>query len=373
MNKVFDFIKREMVLTIAIILAIGSAFWVPPGEAYLSYIDYRVLGILLSLMIVMEGFQQIGVFAAAGESLIKRTSTIRNLVMVLILLCFFSSMLITNDVALLTFVPFAVYILQRSRCENYMIPVVVLQTIAANLGSMLTPIGNPQNLYIYNLAQMDLLVFIEIMLPYTMGALVLLLVCMLAIPQYPVQMESIIRQGEEDRNLPKRDILLFGILFLLCILVVVRLLPYYLVLPLIIIVTIWYDYRILKKVDYSLLFTFVAFFIFVGNLGNIPTIQNELQMLVSGKEMWVAIAASQVFSNVPATLLLSGFTENYVELLKGVNLGGLGTLIASMASLISYKIYAQHYSTGRGRYMLVFTLANIGFLALLTALERIIG
>ena len=375
MNRIINFMKKETVLVIAIILAVMSSFFVPPNREYISYIDFRVLGILLSLMIVMEGFQQIGVFSCVGKQLLKLTSTIRQLVTVLVLLCFFSSMLVTNDVALLTFVPFAVYVLQQVKGENFMIPVIVLQTIAANLGSMLTPIGNPQNLYLYNLSQMDILSFCEIMLPYTVCSLVLLMVCMLAFPQYTIQIERIMEQehGNGKSTLSHKDTMLFGILFLLCVLAVVRLIPYYFVLVLVIAGAFWYHYQVILKVDYSLLLTFIAFFIFIGNMGNMETVQNALQLLVNGKEMWVAIAASQVVSNVPATFLLSGFTDNYVELLKGVNLGGLGTLIASMASLISYKIYAQQYNKGKGRYLLVFTIANVGFLAILTALEKIVG
>lgn len=366
MQKIVAFIKKETVLVIATILAVISACFVTPSERYFEYIDWRVLGILLSLMIVMAGFQKSGLFDAIGIKLLERTKNTAQLVGVLVFLSFFSSMFITNDVALLTFVPFAVLTLQKCHQERLMVLVLVLQTIAANLGSMLTPIGNPQNLYLYNLAGMNMGEFVVLMLPYTVlsGALLFIILFVLSARKQKISMEECSFIKEETGDSKRKNVVYF-VLFVLSLFVVARLLPYYIVLALVLVVVCFMDRGVLKNVDYCLLLTFISFFIFTGNMGNIPTIRDTLQSLVAGRELGVGIISSQFISNVPAALLLSGFTDDYQALLLGVNLGGLGTLIASMASLISYKIYAHNYNKTKGIYLMWFTVANILFLAVL--------
>lgn len=377
MKRIIAFMKKEAVLVVAVILAVISAFAVPPTAAYLEYIDWRVLGILLSLMIIMAGLQKNGLFDAIGNRLLQKTKNTMQLSMVLVFLCFFSSMLITNDVALITFVPFAIFTLQKSKQDKLAIPVIVLQTVAANLGSMLTPIGNPQNLYLYNLAEMTMAEFVQWMLPYTVVSGVLLLFGVLWIARRKEPIHDILVEKEDNtasnskwKTLHKNVVYLT--LFALSLMVVMRLLPYYLVLILIVLLVFYMDRSVLKQVDYCLLFTFIAFFIFTGNMGNITAINEMLQSLVSGREVAVGVAASQFISNVPAALLLSGFTSDYGALLVGVNLGGLGTLIASMASLISYKIYGNTYGSSKGKYLLAFTLVNILFLVVLLALVLVV-
>lgn len=364
MHKIIEFVKKETILVVATLLAIMSAFFVPPSSTYLSYIDWRVLGILLSLMIVMAGLQKNGLFDEIGLRLLQHTKNTAQLVGVLVFLCFFSSMLITNDVALLTFVPFAVLILQKCRQERLMVLVLILQTIAANLGSMLTPIGNPQNLYLYNLSGMKMGKFISVMMPYTVlsGMLLLIVIFVLSARKQKISVdECLIR---ERKRLCKEDIL-YLILFVFSLLAVMRVLPYYLVLAIVLISVFVMDRDVFAKVDYCLLLTFISFFVFTGNMGSFPEIRDALQNLVAGRELGIGILTSQVISNVPAALLLSGFTRNYDSLLLGVNIGGLGTLIASMASLISYKIYTHHYNRTKGIYLLWFTVANLLFLAVL--------
>ncbi len=377
MQKIIEFIKKETVLVIAAILAIVSAYWVPPSGAYLSYIDWRVLGILLSLMIVMAGFQKNGLFDTIGRRLLEHTKNTAQLVGVLVFLCFFSSMLITNDVALLTFVPFAVLVLQKCRQERLMVLTLILQTIAANLGSMLTPIGNPQNLYLYNLADMEMGEFLFLMLPYTAlsGVLLLIVIFVLSARKQKISTDIwLLSEKNRDSIDPaeergrRRKNLVYFLLFILSILVVMRLLPCAPVLFAVLVVVFFMERQVLVNVDYCLLLTFISFFIFIGNMGNLPAIRTSLQNLVAGRELGVGILTSQIISNVPAALLLSGFTEDYRTLLLGVNIGGLGTLIASMASLISYKIYAQHYNRTKGIYLLWFTVANLLFLAVLLLL-----
>lgn len=368
-KKILEFIKKETVLSAAILLALISACFVRPNLSYMEYIDWRVLGILLSLMIVMAGFQKNGLFDEIGMRLLSRTKNTAQLTGVLVFLCFFSSMFITNDVALITFVPFAVLTLRKCRQERLMVLVIILQTIAANLGSMFTPIGNPQNLYLYQLSGMGLGEFLLFMLPYTMvsGLLLLITIFVLSARKQKLSLENC-SFGADRKSFDKKKNVLYFVLFLLCLLVVARLLPYYLVLAAVVLAVLFADREVFKNVDYCLLFTFIAFFIFTGNLGNLPAFRSVLEGLVEGRELLVGILASQCISNVPAALLLSGFTENSKGLLLGVNIGGLGTLIASMASLISYKIYAHNYNKTKGVYLMWFTFANLMFLAVLVLL-----
>ncbi|MBE5888257.1 MAG: citrate transporter [Lachnospiraceae bacterium] len=368
-QRVIEFCKKEVVLVVATVLAVASAFVVPPSAEYWGYIDWHVLGVLLSLMIVMAGLQKNGLFDALGEALLSRTKKVWQLVVVLVMLCFFLSMAITNDVALITFVPFAVVALEKSQKQDLLIPVVVLQTIAANLGSMLTPIGNPQNLYLYNLSGMNIGEFILVMLPYTGISLALLLASILLLKG---KKEAVIVSNKAESALDMKKILVYLMLFVLAFLVVLKVLPFEVVLGITLVVVFFMERKVLKDVDYCLLLTFISFFVFTGNMGNIPVIKNALQQLVEGREVLIGVLSSQAISNVPAALLLSGFTSDYKALLVGVNLGGLGTLIASMASLISYKILANKYNDKKGKYFLWFTLANIGFLVILMILNVLI-
>ena len=383
-EKCVHFIKQETVLAVATVLAVISAFFVTPSAAYLEYIDWRVLGILLSLMIIMAGLQKTGLFDSIGAKLLGKTGNTRQLAFILVFLCFFFSMLITNDVALFTFVPFAMIMLKKCKQEKLLIPVLVLQTIAANLGSMLTPIGNPQNLYLYNLSGMGMGEFIGVMLPYTIISGVLLCIAIvICCKKEPITEVVIESSNDEDesvspeerkalqekaalekgRNFIKNTV--YITLFVLSLCVVAHLVPFEMVLLAVILLVFNMDRKVLTQVDYCLLLTFIAFFIFTGNMGNISVVRDTLQQLVAGKELAIGVISSQAISNVPAALLLSGFTSNYRELLIGVNLGGLGTLIASMASLISYKLFAKEYNDQKGKYFWWFTIANVIFLAVL--------
>lgn len=374
-----NFIKKETVLVVATILAILSAFIVKPSAAYAAYIDWRVLGILLSLMIVMAGLQKNGLFDRIGAALLKKTKNTMHLSMVLVFLCFFFSMFITNDVALITFVPFAMLTMQKCGQEKLLLPVVVFQTLAANLGSMLTPIGNPQNLYLYNLSGMGMGEFLLCMLPYTVISGVLILISVIWIVRKKEKIQVTVADDKKEEASATNfgwkayhKNVVYITLFVLSLLVVMRVLPYHMVLLLILLLVFYMDRAVLKQVDYCLLLTFISFFIFTGNMGNIPAVNGALQELVAGRELLVGILSSQVISNVPAALLLSGFTNDYEALLRGVNIGGLGTLIASMASLISYKIYAQAYNEKKGAYFRYFTAMNILFLLVLVVFAMLV-
>lgn len=375
MKRVVSFIKKETVLLAAWVLALISAFFVKPSGAYLGYIDFRSLGILWSLMVIMQGLKQNGVFSFVGTRLLAKTRKVWQLSAVLIFLCFFCSMFITNDVALITFVPFAVMMLQSCKKEELMIPVIVLQTVAANLGSMLTPIGNPQNLYLFGISQMGVGEFVRFMLPYTILSGVLLIVCICFLKGKSDLVDAAISEKElltNERGRVEKACVYTG-LFVLSLFVVGRVLDYRYMVAIVFAVVFFMEKKTIFHVDYSLLLTFVGFFIFTGNMGKIQTVSNLLQQVIQGREVALGVLISQCISNVPATLLLSGFTEEYKKLLLGVNIGGLGTLIASMASLISYKIFANTCNKEKGRYFIHFTMINIVFLIVLLAFAAVLG
>lgn len=367
-EKLICFFKQETVLCAAFALAIVSMFFVPPDKGYIGYVDFRTLSILFCLMSVMAGLQKSGVFQCVAQALLVRVRKAWQLVLILVLLCFFSSMLVTNDVALITFVPFTLVVLGMVGPEvknRLLIPVVVLQTIAANLGSMLTPIGNPQNLYLYGKAGLSLGNFVLLMLPYAAVALVVIVVWGLVQSRAyhgPVQVSF--SEGAKISG-SSVHLAVYAVLFALALLTVARVVPYGVTLGVTIAALLVMDWSIFSRVDYSLLLTFVGFFIFIGNIGRLPAFSQMLQQVVSGHEVLAGVAASQVISNVPAALLLSGFTEDLSALIIGVNLGGLGTLIASMASLISYKLIAREESRIKGAYFRYFTAVNVCFLVIL--------
>lgn len=367
-EKFICFFKRETVLCAAVLLALLSMLLVWPDAEYIAYIDFRTLAILFCLMGVMAGLKNSGVFQWVAQKLLGKVRRVWQLVLSLVLLCFFSSMLLTNDVALITFVPFTFIILGligRKAQKRLLIPIVVLQTIAANLGSMLTPIGNPQNLYLYGKSGISLASFLLLMLPYVLFAFLIIVVWSLLQARIYKAKLTISISGKTAISGTPVQLLVYALLFGLDLLTVARVLPYQLTLGLTILGLLLVDREAFRRVDYSLLLTFVGFFIFIGNVGRLPVFHQLLQQLVVGHELLAAVLASQIISNVPAALLLSGFTENYTALLIGVNLGGLGTLIASMASLISYKLLVREDSRLKGRYFRYFTLANLCFLVLL--------
>ena len=357
-----DVFRRETVLCIAGVLAVASAFLVPPSPAYLDYIDWNTLAMLFSLMAVVKGFQKAGLFLRLGGGLLRRTCTSRGMLLILVFLPFFFSMLVTNDVALITFVPLALTVLPLAGQEQFTVPLVVLQTAAANLGSMLTPMGNPQNLYLYTQSGMGFGALCLLMLPYVALSGVCLAAMCLALPAKPVTAAP--AQGQA---LPgqRRVLALSGVGFLLCLGGIFKVLPPLAIAAVIGVFLLLADRKLLAGVDYALLATFVAFFVFIGNLGSLAGFRDFLASILDGREVVVSVLSSQVISNVPAALLLSGFTQDWEGLLIGCNLGGLGTLIASMASLISYKQIAQVYPRRKPAYLVWFTVCNVALLALL--------
>lgn len=375
-QKIKGYIKKEPVLCIALLLAFVSMFWIHPDAGYVDYIDFRTLAILFCLMAVVTGMKEIGVFDWFSQKLLLHVKGMWQVILILVLLCFFLSMAITNDVALITFVPLTIIVLGQlgeEKKRRWLLPVVVMQTVAANLGSMLTPIGNPQNLYLYGLADMGFAEFVRLMFPYSLAALFLLLVWIaLSVLGKRETAPITIHLPKPARVTDVRRLLMHLALFLVCLLAVAHVLHYAVPLALVLLLMLVTDRKVLKQVDYSLLGTFVGFFVFIGNMGRLEAFRSILTTVIEGREMLTAVVASQVMSNVPAALLLSGFTDRYDLLLVGVNLGGLGTLIASMASLISFKYIAQEDKGLQGRYLIRFTAANLVFLAAMLAVHFLI-
>lgn len=360
MAKIKEFIKNEAVLIISFFLAIISAVFVGFDSEYVGYIDYKTLGLLFCLMAVTSAFNNQGVFSLLAVKMLKKVKNTRSLSLVFCLLCFFSSMLITNDVALITFVPFTILTLKVSNNFKPLIPLITLETISANLGSMLTPIGNPQNLFLFSKFNMTMGDFLSAILPYATLSLVMILISLVFIKKENISAQ----QAESENQAPKKlNCVVYSALFILAMLTVFRILNFVILLAVTIIVMLVLDRNAIKRVDYSLILTFVFLFVFIGNLGRIEAISSFLQKIIVGNEVLVGVISSQFFSNVPAAILLSGFSNSAKALLVGVNLGGLGTLIASMASLISFKFVSKE-NIKTSKYVLVFTLFNVVFLAI---------
>lgn len=400
---VAELVRKDPVLAIAVVLALASCVAVPPDAGYLGYVDLRTIGMLFSLMTVMAGLARLGVFAAACRRLLLVARGPRRLCLALSLLTFFSSMLITNDVALVTFVPLGLLALGALGSERLTCFTVVMMTIAANLGSMFTPVGNPQNLYLYSISHMGMGEFLLLMLPYTLGALALLALVVWLFGRAAVKDAGPAQDAGPARDAGTQDagtqgaglqgtservadaqagtpehvslarMLPWLAVFACALLSVAHVLPFQVTVVAALAVGAVVDRKALANVDYALLATFVAFFVFVGNMGRIQVVDEFIAQMVTGHELAVSVAASQVLSNVPAAILLSGFTSDWPALIVGTNLGGLGTLIASMASLISYKQLALVLPHAKGRYLVQFTLWNVAFLAVLLGLHLLVG
>ena len=379
-ERLKEFWKKETVFCISFLLAAASLLAVPVDRGYLAYPDYRTLALLFCLMMVVAGFQSLGIFTLLGKLLLRKAGSSRGISILLVLLCFFCSMLITNDVTLITFVPFTLLVFRMVHREDRVLKIVVLETIAANLGSMATPIGNPQNIYLHSVSGMGMKEFLLAVLPYAGISLVLLLVALFVEKDEPLAGAA---DGLEDKSPGSQDgiamrrmltgVVPYLLLLLLSLLVVFRILPYGVALIVTAVVVFVVNRRLYRSLDWFLLLTFLCFFIFIGNMKRIPEVSDFLMTVLEGRELWLGILVSQVISNVPAAILLSGFTDHFAPLLTGVNLGGLGTLIASLASLISFRFYAREYPDQKGRFLGVFTLWNVGFLLILMAAAVAIG
>ena len=360
MSKITGFFRSQPVLVISCAAAVMTMFFIPPDMQYIGYCNFGVLAELFALMTAVAGLRSAGLFEKLTSALLKRAGTLRHLSQIFIFLCFFSSMLVTNDVALITFVPLTLMAFADIEDEKSRILTLVLETVAANLGSMMTPIGNPQNLYLFDKYEMSGMQFIQTMLPAGIVSLLCLILLSFLIPKTSCP----VREHKEVK-ISAVHAAVWTVLFAVCVAAVFKLLPYWVCAAAAAAAALILDRRLLLKVDYFLLATFIFFFVFVGNIARVDAVNAFFSDILKNNEIIVSALLSQVISNVPASVMLSGFTRNGTALLLGVNLGGLGTPIASMASLISLQFYRRAKNAKTGRYLAVFSAVNFGLLALL--------
>ncbi len=357
-----SFIKKNLVLVIAFAAALLTSFFVLPDMEYLHYFDYRTLACLFCVLAVVCALKNINFFYLLARKVVLLFQTARMSILALVYITFLGSMLIANDMALLTFLPLGFFVLTKTGKEHYMAFTFIMQNIAANLGGMLTPFGNPQNLYLYSVYHIPNMEFMGIMvLPFVLSILLITICCVIF-----VKNELLVLSDEKVAFEPKKTAL-YLLLFAISILIVFREIPYWIGLVMIPITLLFADRKALKMVDYPLLFTFVFFFIFSGNMARIEPVRNFFSMLLEKSTLLFSVVSCQVISNVPSAILLSQFTDNYKDLLIGVNIGGVGTLISSLASLITFREYIKHNPQKSGYYLKQFSAYNFGFLAVLTA------
>ncbi len=368
MSYVLTFFKRNMMMTVAMFAAIATVFLVPVDRGYVDYIDVKTISCLFCVLAVVCALKDVNFFYLLARKIVEHFHTVRLCVLALVYITFIGSMLIANDMALLTFLPLGYYVLSSTRKEKYMAYVFILQNIAANLGGMLTPFGNPQNLYLYTRFHIANGEFIRIMFPPFTLAVILITICCLFVKSEP--MTLIGQKSPEEHH--RRKTVLYLVLFALSIAIVFRSFPYWIGLIIIPLVLLFADRHALKMVDYPLLLTFVFFFIFAGNMARIDVVRRFFCYLLGKNTLLFSVLSCQFISNVPSAILLSGFTGDYADLLIGVNIGGVGTLISSLASLITFREYMRH-NPGKGKYYMgMFSLINFGFLFIMLGFEFIL-
>ena len=390
-----NLLKSETILIVASILALISCFIVPPDAEYKEYVHMSTISQLVCLMLVVCGFQRIGVFRIIGSRLLHHVSTARGLVITLISLTYFSAMFITNDVALVTFIPFAISVLIMADMEEHAVLVGTLMTLGANMGSMLTPIGNAHNLYLKALTGMPSTEMIGIMAPYSITAAVMLVIISCVVfGKKPVSEFNALDGAGIERGVlapsagkPQPDeirltgygasyggwrTVVYSLLFVVCLLAVSDFIPLWAMCVIVFAAFLVCDRRVFRNVDWGLPLTFTMFFIFIGNMRRVPEFYELAASLVNAHPLEVSVVSSQFISNVPTTLLLSGFCDQWRPLIIGTNLGGMGTLIASMASLIGYKNVVRKYPDRKGRYLAVYSAVNVLFLIVLVGLSWVI-
>ena len=362
-----SFIKKNAVMCIALLLAIITSCIVPPDAEYLSYFDLKTLSCLFCVLAVVCALKNIRFFYMLAQQIVRMFKNARMCVLALIYITFIGSMLIANDMALLTFLPLGFFVLSSTGKQKYMAFTFIMQNIAANLGGMLTPFGNPQNLYLYTKYNIPTGEFMAIMaLPFVISIALITLCCLVFVKNDPLEFS-----GDRISLEPRRTILYLA-LFVLSIAIVFRGIPYWIGLIVIPLVLLAVDPKALAQVDYPLLLTFVFFFIFAGNMARIDVVRQLFSFLLDKNTLLFSVISCQCISNVPSAILLSQFTDNYRELLVGVNIGGAGTLIASLASLITFREYTKNNPGQNAKYIALFSLFNFGILAILTVVMLLV-
>ena len=367
-TKIISFAKTNAVVIIAAFAALVTSFIVPPDREYLGYFDWKTLTCLFCVLAVVCALRNIRFFYTMAKAIIRKFKNTKYCILALVYITFIGSMLIANDMALLTFLPLGYFVLRTTGKEKYMAFTYIMQNIAANLGGLLTPFGNPQNLYLYTKFSIPDAEFIRIMFPPFIVAISLItLLCLVFVKSEPLEIE------EKAAELPKARVAIYLALFALSILIVFRTIPFVVGLMVIPVALLFLDREALRSVDYGLLLTFVFFFIFSGNMARIDAVRSFFSALLERNTLLFSALSCQVISNVPSAILLSQFTTNYRELLLGVNIGGVGTLIASLASLITFKAYTKDQPGNTLAYILKFTAFNVLFFGVLVGFCTLFG
>ena len=362
-----NFVKKNVVMVVAMAAALITCFIIPPDRAYLDYFDVKTLTCLFCVLAVVCALKNINFFYTLARKIVRVFKNARLSVLALVYITFIGSMLIANDMALLTFLPLGLFVLSSTGKGNYLAFTFIMQNIAANLGGMLTPFGNPQNLYLYTKFAIPNGEFMLIMAPpFVLSVVLITLCCLIFVKPEPLALK------DEKVTLPVGRTVTYLLLFALAIAIVFRGIPYQIGLVVIPAVLLFMDRKALKMVDYPLLLTFVFFFVFSGNMARIDAVRNLFSMLLEKSTLLFSVLSCQVISNVPSAILLSQFTTNYKELLLGVNIGGVGTLIASLASLITFREYTKNNKGKTRYYVLLFSVFNFAFLIILALFELVI-
>lgn len=336
MKKILNFLKTNFIFTTATIIAIVSCFFVPIDKEYLGYFDIDTLACITLLLLVIAGFSNIQFFEKVARWLVKKFKNTRSIIMCLIFITYVSALVNANDMSLLTFLPLAYIVLKYTNNLQYLAFTFIMQNIASNLGGMITPIGNPQNLYIYSFYNLNLFEFFKIMLIPTLIALVLIIVVCMFVKKVPLEFKDDV---ETKFNIPKA--IIYGVLFVMTILVVLGIVPWWISTIVIVTTMLICDRKSFLLVDYTIPLTFVAFFIFSGNLSRIPAIINLMESFINEHTFITAYLSCQVISNVPTAVLLSKFTNNYSHLLVSVNVASLGIIFSSLSGVIALKEYMK--------------------------------
>lgn len=366
--NLIQFSKKQFVLTVAIIAMAVTCLFVPVDRAYLGYFNFRTLATLFCTLAVVSAFSHIHVFEILSKNIVLKLHNLRNATLGLVFITFFGSMLLANDMALLTFLPLGFFVLNSTDNKQAMAFTFIMQNIAANLGGMVTPFGNPQNLYLYSYYGIDTMEFVKLMLPSFLAATVLIIVCCLFVKPTPLTLKN-----DEEYVLDKKRTLIYSVLFVASILIVFRVVPYVLGTVVITIALLFLDKDSIKEVNYPLLATFCVFFVFSGNMARIPAVSAFFEYLLPKNTLLFGILSCQFISNVPSAVLLSHFTGDYASLLPAVNIGGCGTLIASLASLITFSEFKKHNPEKVKGYIIKFSVINFSFVILLFLLQSIVN
>lgn len=367
MEKIAVFAKKNIVLMVALVAAALTSIIVPPDMKYIDYFDFKTLSCLFCVLTVVCALRNINFFYILAQKIVRIFKTTRAAILALVYITFIGSMLIANDMALITFLPLGYFVLSSTGKNKYMCFTFIMQNIAANLGGMLTPFGNPQNLYLYTKFNIPTSEFMQIMAFPFIVSIAIITICCLFIKSEPLEIE------DTSLSTNKRRTAAYMLLFALSIAIVFRTVPYIIGLIVIIPAIFILDKKALKMVDYPLLLTFVFFFIFAGNMSRIDAVQQLFSFLLSKSTLIFSVLSCQVISNVPSAILLSQFTDNYRDLLVGVNIGGVGTLIASLASLITFREFIKYNPKKVLMYIGMFTAFNFGFLMILLLSQMMVN